>query len=469
MRLWRAQKAQALRTAQERHTADKIEQPFDEWLKWATPSWHWDWAHLQHVRGYLDKITTGELLRLMVFMPPRHGKTEQNTIRYPVWRLTHDPRLRVIVGAYNQLLANKFSRRARRIAERCLELSGDRYAVEDWETAQGGGIRAIGVGGGITGQGGNLIIIDDPVKSREEAESEAYRERCWDWYTDDLYTRLEPGGAIVLMMTRWHEDDLAGRILASEDGPNWTVVSLPAEAEEQDPLGREVGEALCPQRYPIEELARLRMVLGDWSYTALYQQRPLPPEGQLARREWFEVVDARPECESYVRFWDMAATEKSVKSSDPDWTVGTLMGRLGSKYYILDVVRKRVGPESVEQLIQDTAALDGKLVRIRWELEPGSSGKLVAQHLTTRLAGYAARAMPVSGDKIQRAMPMLDQARVGNLKLVRGEWVPAWLSEVTAFPMGKHDDQVDSAAGALGTLATERPARAAQSMQMAMR
>jgi len=282
-------------------------------------------------------------------------------------------------------------------------------------------------------------------------------------------TRLEPGGAIVLMMTRWHEDDLAGRILASEDGPNWTVVSLPAEAEADDPLGRKVGEALCPQRYPIEELARLRMVLGDWSYTALYQQHPLPPEGQLAKREWFEVVDARPECESYVRFWDMAATEKSVKASDPDWTVGTLMGRSQGRFYILDVVRQRVGPESVEQLIEDTATADGKRVRIRWELEPGSSGKLVAQHLTTRLAGYAARATSVSGDKIQRAMPFLDQARVGNVKLVRGEWVPAWLAEVTAFPMGKHDDQVDSAAGALATLTTERIVRTAQSMQMAMR
>lgn len=457
MRLWRAQKAQALKAAREQPTAAKVEQPFDAWLRWATPSWSWDWRHLVHVRQYLDNVTTGENDRLMVFMPPRHGKTEQNTIRYPVWRLTREPRLRVIIGAYNQLLANKFSRKARRIAERCLDLSSERYAVEDWETRQGGGIRAIGVGGGITGQGGDLIIIDDPVKSREEAESEAYRERCWDWYTDDLYTRLEPGGAIVLMMTRWHEDDLAGRILASEDGPNWTVVSLPAEAEDNDPLGREIGAALCPERYPTEELARLRMVLGDWSYTALYQQHPLPPEGQLAKREWFEVVDARPECDSYVRFWDMAATEKSVKSSDPDWTVGTLMGRANGKYYVLDVLRQRVGPSGVKALILSTAQADGSHVRICWELEPGSSGKLVEADLMQALAGYGAQAKPVSGDKIQRAMPFLDQARVGNLKLVRGEWVPPWLAEVTAFPMGKHDDQVDSAAGAFSMLANSGP------------
>jgi hypothetical protein len=136
-----------------------------------------------------------ETRRLMLFLPPRHGKTEMTTVRYAAYRLKRDPELRVIVGAYNQILANKFSRKSRRIAEGRIELSRDRTAVEDWETAVGGGLRAVGVGSGVTGMGGNLIIIDDPVKSREEAESEAYRERVWDWYRDDLYTRLEPDGA----------------------------------------------------------------------------------------------------------------------------------------------------------------------------------------------------------------------------------------------------------------------------------
>jgi len=426
-------------------------------LPWVTPSWHWEWAHLAYVRQYLDSLSRGEIKRLMVFMPPRHGKSEQDTVRYPIYRLTQDPKLRVIIGAYNQILANKFSRKARRIAERCVQLSAERYAVEDWETAQGGGIRAVGVGGGITGQGGDLIIIDDPVKNREEAESQAYRDRCWDWYTDDLYTRLEPGGAIVLMMTRWHEDDLAGRILASEDAPNWTVISLPAEAEADDPLGRAIGEALCPERYDERQLAELRTVLGDWSYTALYQQRPLPPEGQLAKREWFEIVNEAPKYELLVRFWDMAATEKSIKASDPDWTVGTLMGRAKGRYYIADVCRQRVNPSDIKPLMRSTAVNDGKRVRIYWELEPGSSGKYVESDIMQLLAGFGAEAVPVTGDKVQRAMPLLDQARVGNVKLVRGEWIPAWLGEMTSFPMGKHDDQVDSASGAFNALASSGP------------
>lgn len=430
---------------------------FDTWLKQVNPTWHWEWRHLEYVRRFLNKVTTGECKRLMIFMPPRHGKSEQCTVRYPVWRLTQDPTLRVIVAAYNQILANKFSRKSRRIAERCLDLSKDRLAVEDWETAQGGGIRAVGVGGGITGQGGNLVIIDDPVKNREQAQSEAYRENCWDWYTDDLYTRLEPGAAIILIITRWHEDDLAGRILASEDGPNWTVVSLPAEAEESDPLGRVLGEALCPERYNVAALGNLRTVLGDWAFTSLYQQRPLPAEGQLAQRGWFEVVDKAPPEMNKIRNWDMAATEKSIKSADPDYTVGTLMGKAGDTFYIVDVIRQRVNPGAVEQFIKDTAQADGHGVRVYWEEEGGSSGKIVVSHLTTKLAGYGAQAMPVTGDKVQRAMPFFDQARVGNVKLVRGDWVPAWLAEITAFPLGKHDDQVDSASGAFAALCDDGP------------
>ena len=155
-----------------------------------------------------ERVTRGECKRLMLFVPPRHGKSEMTTIRYPVYRLECEPSMRVILGAYNATLAQKFSRKARNVARTRLALNTERTAVEDWETTAGGGLRAVGVGGGVTGMGANLVIIDDPVKSREEAESATYRDRCWDWYRDDLYTRLEPDGAIVLIQTRWHEDDL---------------------------------------------------------------------------------------------------------------------------------------------------------------------------------------------------------------------------------------------------------------------
>src|SRR6185369_2890471 len=206
---------------------------------------------------------------------------------YPVYRLRLDPALRVVVGAYNATLASKFSRKARRIALAAgVALSDERTAVEDLETTAGGGMRAVGVGGGITGQGGDLIVIDDPVKSREEAESEVYREKVWSWYTDDLYTRLEPGGAMILIMTRWHMDDLAGRILASEGAAKWTVVNLPALAVENDALGRAMGEALCPERYDEAALEAIKSEGGmsAYSFAALYQQDPRPRDGNMFPR-----------------------------------------------------------------------------------------------------------------------------------------------------------------------------------------
>jgi hypothetical protein len=245
---------------------------FDAWLPLVSPkSWHWDWPYLAHIRSKLALVTSGAVRRLMIFCPPRHGKSEQTTIRYPSWRLERDREFRVCVGCYNQTFAERFGRKARRIVRGRLPLSDERSAAREWETLAGGVFRSCGVGNPPTGEGFDLIVIDDPVKSREEAESQAYRDRCWDWFREDLFTRQEPGCAIVLIQTRWHPDDLAGRILASEDRPNWVVVRLPAEAEAYDPLRRAEGEPLCPARYGKSQLAEFRSVLGSCGYVALYQ------------------------------------------------------------------------------------------------------------------------------------------------------------------------------------------------------
>lgn len=391
----------------------------------------------------------------MIFMPPRHGKSEMATVRYPVWRLTQDPTLRVIVAAYNQILANKFSRKSRRIAERCLDLSKDRLAVEDWETAQGGGIRAVGVGGGITGQGGNLVIIDDPVKNREQAESEAYRESCWDWYTDDLYTRLEPGAAIILIITRWHEDDLAGRILASEDGPNWTVVSLPAEAEEGDPLGRAVGEALCPDRYVVSQLEEIRKVLGTWAFQALYQQKPTAAEGNLFKRAWFagKYIDAIPVKAQWIRYWELAAT-----AGGGDFTAGMLMGITPDKNIILaDMARGQWGPGENERTRLAIAETDrqkhGMALQIWQEQEGGASGKTLSHVESKVFSGYTIHFDHPTESKAVRAGPFAAQCEAGNVYLVRAPWNTALINELCSFPAGKHDDQVDAASGAYNQLA----------------
>lgn len=418
---------------------------FGEWLKAITPAYNWEWAYLMYLRSELEQVANGDTKRLMVMMPPRHGKTATVTVRFPVWWMERRPGLRVIVAAYNQTLANKFSRMSRKLAQMRLGLREDRRAVEEWETQTGCWYRAVGVGGGITGMGADLIIIDDPIKSREEAQSLTYREKVWDWYTNDLYTRLEPGGAMILVMTRWHEDDLAGRILSSEEGENWRVVRMPALAEDGDVLGRRPGEALNPERYPAEELLKIKAVLGSWAFEALYQQRPMPAEGGMFKREWFsKFVEAVPaQVEARVRYWDKAAT-----AGDGDYTVGVRMSWGAGVYYVEDVTRGRWSPGERDKVIKQCAETDPPGTQIWLEQEPGSSGVDSVQALIRLLAGYSVHADRVTGSKQVRAEPFAAQAEAGNVVLVKGYWNPLFLDELMTFPNGAHDDQVDAASGA---------------------
>jgi hypothetical protein len=361
---------------------------FGAWLEAASPGWSRGWRHLDYVRQHLADVTAGRCPRLAIFLPPQHGKSEMVTVRYPVWRLEGDPALRVAVACYNQKHANRFSRKARRIAgRRGLTVEADRSAVDEWETAAGGGLRAVGVGSGVTGNPVDLLVIDDPIKNREEAESEAYRERVKEWYADDLYTRLQPGAPVILIQTRWHGDDLAGWILAGPDAPSWRVVSLPAEAEEGDPLGRAPGEPLCPERFDAAELAARRRVLGP-SYYALYQQRPVPRGGGMVKRAWFsEVVPAPLNNNVYVRYWDKAGT-----AGGGAYTAGVLMAKdRNGAFYVVDVVRGQWAAAEREAVIRQTAVADRARfghVRVYVEQEPGSGRKESAE-ATIRLCPAA--------------------------------------------------------------------------------
>lgn len=426
-------------------------QTLEQWLPAVAPQLRWDWTHTAYMRAALDRVTHDGLRRLMLFVPPRHGKSELATIHYPAYRLERDPAQRVVIAAYNATLAEKFSRRVRAIARQRVALDPERQAAADWMTAGGGGCRAVGVGGGITGQGGDLVIIDDPVKSREEADSPTYRDRVWDWYTDDLYTRLEPNAAIILIMTRWHEDDLAGRILASDQAAQWTVVELPALAQEGDPLGRALGEALCPERYDAPALLDIKRTLGPRGWQALYQQKPAPPEGAMFKRRWFEIAKALPVGVRRVRYWDLAGAAQG----SGDYTVGTLMARSpDGNYWIEDVIRAQLSAHPRNQLIVQTAALDRQRGEVTTYIEqaPGLA-KEATDTVIRLLAGYSAHADKVSRDKVTRAEPLAAQAEAGNVKLLAGAWNTTWLDELTAFPYVDHDDQADSASGAFNMLA----------------
>lgn len=423
-----------------------LQQPFTDWLYDITPRFSWEWQHLTLIRQHLENVTSGDCKRLMIFVPPRHGKSEMVTIRYPVWRLKNQPEIRVIIGAYNQTLANKFSRKARRIAGGQLSINTERKAVEDWETEQGGGVRAVGVGGGITGQGGDIIIIDDPVKNREEANSQVYRDKVWDWYTDDLFTRQEPGASIILIMTRWHEDDLAGRLL-SQEAEKWEVISLPAIAEDEDLLKREIGAPLCPERFDLDALQNIKETLGN-SWYALYQQRPLAPEGGMFKRAWFKIVPAVPEGAERVRYWDKAGT-----ADGGAYTVGVLLAKVDKTFYVEDVIRGQWAAAERERVIEQTAVIDGKKVKIWVEQEPGSGGKESAEATIKRLAGFTAKADKVTGDKVIRAEPLAAQAEIGKVHIVKAPWNSGYLNELTSFPQGAYKDQVDGTSGAFNKMA----------------
>ncbi len=257
----------------------------------------------------------------MVFMPPRHGKSELVTIRYPIYRMERNPRLKVILAAHTQDLADEFSGHARRIARERLTLSREQAALSDWKTAAGGGLTAVGVRTAVTGRGGGLIVIDDPVKGHEEAANAKERAKLHQWYRTDLFTRGEPKAPMLLIQTRWHEEDLAGTILRSPEGPRWEVLRLPALAETQEerddwarkhgrptgepePLGREPGAALWPEQYSREDL--LGAVLTPAEFASLYQQTPFPTGGTLFQRAWFDAAEGMPEGVRCLRFWDCA-------------------------------------------------------------------------------------------------------------------------------------------------------------------
>ncbi|HVX39600.1 MAG TPA: phage terminase large subunit [Gemmatimonadaceae bacterium] len=430
-----------------------------EYCRMVTPAWHWDWAHLRYIDAQLDRVIHREVQHLILQVPPRHGKSEKGTVRLPVYALELNPAERVIVAAYNSTLARKFSRKARRIARGRVELSDDRKAVEDWETGEGGGVRAVGVGEGVTGQGADLIIVDDPVKSRKEAESQAFRDHVWDWFTDDLYTRREPGCRMIVTMTRWHEDDLVGRILASESASDWTVIELPALAEEDDPLGRPVGAALCPDRYDEEALAKIRRVIGERSFSALYQQRPAPASGVIFKREWirYYTTAEHPIVEnghavptlpvvwsSWLQSWDM-----SFKGNeDSDKVAGHVWSRLNADCYLRDRTNAtRDFVATIDEVLRVTQKWPKALLKL---VEDKANGPAVISTLRSKIAGLVA--IEPEGDKVARAYAITPLFEAGNVWFPHPQiapWITAVVLQLMAFPYGKEDDDVDALTQAL--------------------
>ena len=399
--------------------------------------------HVRLIAEHLDAVEAGQIDRLLITMPPRHGKSETTTVRYPLYCLERRPDENVLVTGYNERFARKFGRRTRNMADERGLVAADKAASDEWATTSGGLYMARGVGSPPTGTGFSRIIIDDPIRRREDAESDAYREKVWDWYRDDLYTRLEPGGAMVIVMTLWHHDDIGARAVASEPG-KWTVLKLPAISDD--------GVALWPSRFSIEALERIRSVTAG--FEALYQCNPTPKEGALFQVSKIGLVDHAPPGLPKARGWDFGATEEggdytaSVKVEGPD----------ADGIFYETPLRFQREPAERNRRIRQTAELDGPTVRIRVPQDPGAAGKEVAQQMVRLLAGYPVKALPVTGDKVLRSEPHASQVNAGNVRIVTDgtdegrKMAREYIESMRQFPLGKHDDLEDAAADAYAEL-----------------
>lgn len=371
------------------------------------------------------------------------------TIHWPAYVLEQRPWFRWIIGAYSMTLSSKFSRKTRAITGRRIPLNPKRQTATEWETTEEGGLLAVGVGSGVTGHGAHGIIIDDPVKSRKEAESQTYRDACYEWYQDDLSTRLEPGGFIVMQLTRWHEDDLAGRILASEEGTEWTVLRLPAEAEDEgepDPLGREPGEALWPERYNESALQRIKKRLMS-SYYALFQGRPTSAEGGIIKRAWIgRYAEFDSEVILRVQSWD--CNNKGTVSADFSVCTTWYVTRL--KIYLVSEYRKQMDYPDLKRACKDQWQLHQADVVL---IEDKGNGTALIQDLKEDIkAPIPVVAVEPIGDKISRLAVESIHYETGQVlhpEPQANPWVVEFENELCGIPNTKNDDRGDSSSQAL--------------------
>lgn len=473
--------------------------------------------------AHLNLPGLGLIRRITVNMPPGHGKTLTSSEWSPAWMLETDPRTRIILVMYGATLAEESGKNVRSILTEhrdalTVRLRQDSQAADRWRTTKGGGMWTAGIDGGITGRRARCLLIDDPHKNFEEAHSQTRRERVWNFYRSTARNRLLPGGLMVVTHTRWHEDDLTGKLQANGalGGMPWTHIRFPAIAEETETIEtvlgertvaalraadvpvpewhREEGQALWPYMvidgevvpwYDEAELADLKVDSGEYIWNGLYQQRPSSPTGSYFPVDNWQYADQPPARCRFVRRWDLAATE-----GGGDATTGGLVAidDVDKGVYIVDIVHERLSAADVRKRVRMTAEADraawGKKVHTVIEQEPGSSGKALAeQYVRDVLAGFSAEAKPTTGDKEVNALPLASQQQAYNVYLCRtlddnassptyGQYVQArwwgpYIEEARAFPNGTHDDQVDATSHAFSDLAGDRRRKTKASIRSA--
>lgn len=419
-----------------------------------------DAHHHRLIARHLEAVERGDIKRLMITMPPRHGKSMLASEFFPAWYLGRNPEHYVVAATYAQELADDFGRKVRnQIADpsygaifpgvglKSDSTSSRRFHVtqplDSFSTGQNGAYFAVGVGGPLTGRGAHLLLIDDPVKNREDAESEVIRKKTKDWYTSTAYTRLMPGGRIVVIQTRWHEDDLAGWLQTEHAHEDWVVLDLPAISDD--------GEALWPEQYPVETLEQIKRALPPRDWSALYQQRPSPETGDYFKREWVVPVEVIPPRDAMFIY---GGSDYAVTADGGDYTVHAVVGLdpTGNPY-LLDLWRKQA---SSDVWVSSFCDLVLKHKPIGWAEETGQIksgvGPFLLKQMMEKGAYVAREQFATRGDKAVRAQSFRALIATRGLRVHKdAPFLSDLISEMMSFPVGVHDDQVD-ALGLVGQL-----------------
>lgn len=426
--------------------------------------------HLDILDATLMKVSSGELKRVIVTMPPRHGKSERVSKKFPAWHLGNNPNDEIIMASYSADLSRDHNIIARDTLREHQELFGvelasDRQSSEAWGL-EGfrGGCKAAGVGGPITGRGARIAIIDDPIKNAEDANSEVIREKVWNWYTSTLYTRLTPDGRIIVVMTRWHEDDLVGRLLKKErdeikegthKGERWTVINFPALAEENDFLGRLPDEPLWPEfGFDAARLEQIKSDVGSYVFNALYQQRPSAAGGTIFKRQHFryfreEIVGNMPYfivgAKRYRKYdlwrFQTVDTANSEKTINDYFAVSTWYVTPEHDLLLYDVYRTHITGPDQKPLMREMH----NRYRPRFQaIEDKTFGTNLIQEC--RREGLTIRPVKVDKDKVTRSLVIAARYEVGMVyHREDAPWLTDFEDELLSFPRGKNDDQVDTA------------------------
>lgn len=454
-------KGEVRAAAQAKEGAARFTQTFEQFFRAISPSPNYAWGkHTYAIAAQLQEAVerkeAGLCTHVIINVPPRHGKSDQASRRFPVFCLCRHPDWEVMLATAAASLSETLARNARS----CFETVGPQYGLRfrhdqnqvcDWGVeGHRGSMYSLGLGGGSAGHGADVLVIDDYYANREEAESEAVRKRVWDAFRSDLMTRLAPVHIVIVLATCWHPEDLTMSILEEMKNdpayPRFERLVFPAQGPD--------GSYLFPERFPPAWYEAQKKVVGQYGWQSLYQCDPQPRIGRMLRSDLAQIVDEMPSLK-WIRVWDLASTERERVKEDPDFTVGVKAGFDGDCLFIADLVRGQWSATERDARILRTAEKDGR--DVAQHIEAVAGYKDTYNRIKSALYGRSlVRSFIPQGDKVAHASVLEPLFETGKVKLLRAPWNAAFLAECAAFPKGKHDDQVDPAAESARILIASR-------------